>query len=156
MTGGYRTAFDPRPLLSELEASDDTRTVWHKLWDNLHHQGDVGEASYAAVPHLVRIYRERGVLDWNTYAIVAIIDLARDNKGNPEIPRWLIEDYNRSIRELAEVGAGEIFRANNTEDVRAILSILAIAANSRTHARFLLEYSKDELLEIERLAESQS
>ena len=156
MTGGYRTAFDPRPLLAKLEASDDTKAVWHELWDNLHHQGDVGEASYASVPHLVRIYRKRGVVDWNTYAIVAVIELARDNEENPAIPEWLIDDYYRAIRELAEVGAGEILRTNDAEDVRAILSVLAIAANSRTHARFLLEYSGDELLEIERLAESQS
>jgi len=26
----------------------------------------VGEASYAAVPHLVRICRKRGIMDWNT------------------------------------------------------------------------------------------
>ena len=155
MTGGYRTAFDPRPLLSKLEASDDTTAVWHELWENLHHQGDVGEASYASVPHLVRIYRQRGVLDWNTYATVAVIELARDNEGNPEIPEWLVEDYNRAIRELAEVGTGEILLTNDAEDARAILSVLAIAANSRTHARFLLEYSGDELLEIERSAESQ-
>ena len=101
-------------------------------------------------------YRKRGVVDWNTYAIVAVIELARDNEENPAIPEWLIEDYYRAIRELAEVGAGEILRTNDAEDVRAILSVLAIAANSRTHARFLLEYSGDELLEIERLAESQS
>ena len=155
MTGGYRTAFDPRPLLSKLEASDDTTAVWHELWENLHHQGDVGEASYASVPHLVRIYRQRGVLDWNTYATVAVIELARDNEGNPEMPEWLVEDYNRAIRELAEVGTGEILLTNDAEDARAILSVLAIAANSRTHARFLLEYSGDELLEIERSAESQ-
>jgi len=35
------------------------------------------------VPHLVRIYRERRVLDWNTYAMVATIELARDSKKNP-------------------------------------------------------------------------
>jgi len=57
--------------------------------NSAHHQGDVGEASYAAVPHPVRIYHKRAVIDWKTYAIVAVIELARDERKNPEIPQWL-------------------------------------------------------------------
>ena len=60
-------------------------------WQNLEGQGDVGVASYAAVPHLVRLYRQRGAVDWNTYAIVAVIELARDTGKNPEVPNWLKE-----------------------------------------------------------------
>jgi hypothetical protein len=63
LEGSYRTRFDPRPLLSELEADKNAKAVWHDLWEELHHQGDVGVASYAAVPHLVRIYRKVGILD---------------------------------------------------------------------------------------------
>ncbi len=112
----------------------------------------MGEASYAAVPHLVRIYRQRGVIDWNTYAIVAVIELARDSRKNPELPESLKEDYLQAIRELAEVGAVEVLKSTNFEDIQAILSILAIAAGARTHARFLINYSAEELLEMERLA----
>jgi hypothetical protein len=74
-TGGYRIKCDPRPLLAELERAQNKETAWHGLWEELHHQGDVGEASYASVPHLVRIDRTSGIVDWNTYAIVAIIAL---------------------------------------------------------------------------------
>ena len=112
LTGGYRTPFDPRPLLARLETEQDTATVWHELWDELHHQGDAGEASYAAIPHLVRIHRRRGVVDWNTYAIVAIIELVRTETKNPQIPEWLEQDYLRAIRELAEIGAAEIWHTD--------------------------------------------
>jgi hypothetical protein len=151
-SGGYRTRFDPRPQLLNLETNKNTQAAWHELWEGLHHQGDVGEASYAAVPHLVRIYREHGVLDWNTYAIVAVIELARDNKKNPEMPKWLKHDYLQAIRDLVEVGAREVLAAKDPEEIRAILSILALAADARTHARFLLNYSDKELEEMERLA----
>jgi hypothetical protein len=150
--GGYRTRFDPRPQLLKLESNKNTQAAWHELWEGLHHQGDVGEASYAAVPHLVRIYRESGVPDWNTYAIVAVIELARDNKKNPEMPKWLLDDYLQAIRGLAEVGAREVLVTRDPEEIRAILSILALAADARTHARFLLNYSDKELEEMERLA----
>lgn len=149
LKGGYRTQFDPRPLLSALETGKDNTAVWHELWEELHHQGDVGEASYAAVPHLVRIYRQRGVVDWNTYAIVAIIELARGRGENPQVPEWLEDGYNRAIQELAEIGAAEVLRAKDLEDVRAILSIIAISKGARTHAKFLLEYSAEELLDLE-------
>jgi hypothetical protein len=53
---------------------------------------------------------------------------------------------------LAEAGAAEVLKAKNSEDIRAILSILAIAAGARTHAKFLINYSSEKLLERERLA----
>jgi hypothetical protein len=113
------------------------------------HQGDVGDASYAAVPELVRIHRRHGVADWNTYAMAAIIELARTERGNPKVPEWLQEDYFRSIQELAEMGAKEILRADASEAIRAIPSVIAIARGLRTHGKFLVEYSEDELLEME-------
>ena len=104
LTGGYKTPFDPRPSLRKLESQQDTATAWKDLWEELHHQGDVGDASYAAVPELVRIHRIVGTADWNLYAMVAIIELARTESGNPKVPDWLREDYFRSIQELGQMG----------------------------------------------------
>ena len=50
LRGGYRTPFDPRRLLAELQSNIDSSKAWDELWNELHHQRDVGEASYAAVP----------------------------------------------------------------------------------------------------------
>ena len=127
----------------------DLSTRWHELWEELHHQGDVGDASYAAVPHLVRIHRKRGIVNWNTYAIVAIIELARKEGKNPDVPKWLKGGYFHAIRELAEIGAADVFRTDDADTVRAILGILAIEKGLRTHGRFLVNYSEDELMDIE-------
>ena len=145
LDGGYRTQFDPRPLLAKLESKRDLDATWHSLWDELHHQGDVGEASFAAVPQLVRIYRKCGFLDWNTYAIMAIIDLARNVGENPDVPSWLQEDYFRAIRELAQIGAGEVSRAEDPDLIRAILSVIALERGLRTYARVLVLYSEEEV-----------
>ncbi len=149
LTGGYRTQFDPRPLLARLETESDTTETWQQLWGELHHQGDVGDASYAAVPNLVEIYKRRAVVDWNTYAIVAVIELARTRPQNPGLPEWLTDKYFRAIQDLAHIGAEEIFRADEPETSRAILSVIAIAKGLRTQARFVIEYTEDELLEID-------
>jgi len=101
--GGYRTVFDPRPALQNLESNVHTKDAWHELWEGLHHQGDVGEASYAAVPHIVRVHRKQGQDDWNTYALVAVIELARGKGTNPDVPSWLRNTSERfkSLRRLA-------------------------------------------------------
>jgi len=149
MTGGYKTPFDPRPLLKRLEIDSNTTDVWRELWNELHHQGDIGEASIAAVPFLVRSYQERGVIDWNTYAIVAIIDLARKEGKNPDVPQWIADDYFQALRKLAEIGTKEVLLAETAEDVRAILSVIAIEKGLRIHGRFLVNYSEEELIDIE-------
>lgn len=149
MTGGYKTPLDPRPLLERLRTDSDTTEVWQELWEELHHQGDVGDASFAAVPFIVRSYRERGVIDWNTYSIIAIIELARKEGKNPDVPLWIADDYFQAIRELAEIGTTEILQARTTEDAQAILSVIAIERGLRNYGRFLMNYSEDELLDIQ-------
>ena len=80
---------------------------------------------------------------------MAVIELARGKGNHPEVPGWLEEDYLRAIRELAEIGTAEISRTEEPESVRAILGVIAIAKGLRTHGKFLVEYSEDEMLDFE-------
>ncbi len=148
LAGGRGRAIDIRPLLRRLEAEPDPEGAWEALWDALHHQGDIGSASFAAVPHLVRIHRQRGTLDWNTYALIATIELARDGTHNPELPDWARAGYESALRELVFVGLGELPRAQASEAVLSILSVVAIAHGQRVHGRVLLEFDGEELQEI--------
>lgn len=147
MEGGYRVPFDPRPLLARLEGDRDVHEVWHDLWQELYHQGDVGEASYAAVPHLVRIHWQRSVVDWNTYALVATIELARDWRRNPAVPNWLQPGYDVAIKELADLGRAELPAAKDADTVRCILAILAVTKGARLFGRILVEFTEDEVME---------
>ena len=148
LTGAYKTLFDPRPLLVNLETGQ-SGAMWPQLWDELYHQGDVGTASYASVPHFVRIYQKLGAINWNIYAMVAMIELARDQRGNPEVPKVLEGDYFRAFQDLAEIGRSEVLLAEETDAIRAVLAVIAIAKGLRTHGKFLVMYSEDELLEID-------
>jgi hypothetical protein len=89
LTGGYGTAYDPKPALNRL-GSDRVGAI-EELWENLIHQGDIGTASYAAVPALV----ENGEL-----SLVAAIEVARNDARNPEIPEALRKHYFAAL-ELA-------------------------------------------------------
>jgi hypothetical protein len=147
LTGGYRLPYDPRPALKKLET--DPAEAWDELWQELHHQGDVGESSYATVPFLIPAYRERVTPDWNVYAMVATIELARDNPSNPHVPGWLLDSYQHSIAELAQIGLVELQRTNDPDLIRAILSILSLWKGARTYARMLIEFSESEVRELE-------
>jgi hypothetical protein len=150
LSGGYRTQFDPRAAFSKLESNIQSEDAWDELWEGLHHQGDVGEASYAAVPHIVRIYRQRRGDRWRTFGLVALIELARGKGTNPEIPNWLKQDYFQAIQDLAEIGSTEVMREDDAYAARAMLSVIAIAKGARTHARFLFEYSDEEMIALEK------
>jgi len=65
------------------------------------------------------------------------------------MPKWLEADYFSAIQELAKIGAAEVLTANDPEAFRAILGIIAIAKGLRTHGRLLVEFSEDELLDME-------
>ena len=145
LEGGYRDIYNPVPELRKLEQGED---VWPVLWENLHHQGDVGEASYAAVPHLIRIGKMLPARDYNLYALVSTIEIERHREGNPPLPRWLEKDYDRAWSELFELALRDIVDANDSTDIRAIIGAIAVAKGLLKYGELLAFYSEDEINEI--------
>ena len=148
LEAGYRTPIDLRPLLRQLETASDPQSAWDSLWEEMYHQGDVGAGSYVAVPHLVRIHLERGAVDWNTYALVASVEVARGVRDNPDVPDWARPDYEAALRQLATTGLAELPRAATPEATRSILAVVAIMFGARTHGRLLIEYSDEEAADL--------
>lgn len=127
LLGGRRNQYDPRPTLAKLPSGTDVSIVWNEFWNELHHQDDVGDASYASIPPLVGMYRERPTADWNIYAMVAMIELARTHRNNLEVPAWLETSHFQAIQRRAKLGLVEITGASQQQLSRAILCVLAIA-----------------------------
>ena len=137
--------YDPRDALTLLESGMDDSAAWSELWERLYHQGAVGQASFASVPHLVRIHRARRGNDWNTYALVAAIELARRSK---EIPEWLAGKYDEALRDLSKCAVDQLGDAKDDATVRAILAVIALSKGQRTVAEVILGRTEDELLEM--------
>jgi hypothetical protein len=87
LIGGYRVPYDPFPALERIQFS--RQEAIDELWENLYHQGDVGTASYAAVPALV----EAGEL-----SLVSAIEVARREEHNPDLPAHSSEEYMAALR----------------------------------------------------------
>lgn len=127
LKGGYKVAYDPTFALKNIEAGVRVEEAWEELWNELHHQGDLGEASYAAVPMLVRIHKKNRNLDWNFYALISTIETERHRKSNPVLPIWLEASYNNALNTLVEIGVEDLLKANDELTIRAIISALSLS-----------------------------
>jgi hypothetical protein len=157
LTGGYRLPYDPRPALRGLEADANRKDLWDELWNELHHQGDVGEASYAAVVVLVRIESGRRRFGSNLLALAATVEVERHRKGNPPIPAWLEFGYRSAWNDLAQYALDDLRSSKDSDRVTTALSIVALARGQTKLGAFLTfldESELDELVE-ERLAWSE-
>src|SRR5690242_539660 len=96
--GGYRMAYDASPALRRLLADGPNEELWEEFWTELHHQGDVHQASYAAVPWLAEFVRRSTRIDWNALALIAVIELARGRHRNPEVAAELSESYFAAVK----------------------------------------------------------
>jgi hypothetical protein len=147
--GGYRTLYNASTRLQELEnRSGDADKTWEEFWNELHHQGDVDIASYAVVPHLVRISIARNLLDWNVFALVATIEECRVFGENPKLPQWLENDYHSAIKGLAEYGVKHFSDNWPKELTQSFLAVAAFAKGLPKSARLLITFSDDELDEV--------
>jgi len=81
--GGYnRAAYNVLPLIYQLQREGTSGRFWEIAWDELHHQGDVGEASYALVPYLVDHQSRQRELDVQLFYFCVVVDLAQPEDIN--------------------------------------------------------------------------
>ena len=81
--GGYRAKYDASVPLKKLELTTDKeiyQVILEELFQELYHQGDVGMASYMAVPHLIRIEKEKQLGGWKILGLIASIEVGRHTK----------------------------------------------------------------------------
>lgn len=148
LRGGYRVPYNPAGALRQLYAGVNQNAAWSELWQGLHHQGDVGEASYAAVPHLVRIQRDRGELRWDAYAMLATIEVERHRASNPPIPDWLLAPYEAAWSSLRTVALRDCANATEPLAVRAIVGVLALCKGLREIGTIVSQFDESEIREL--------
>ena len=103
LQGGYKIPYNvsiPLKKLSHATRQDEFASIFTELWDNLHHQGDVGTASYLAVPQLVSICINKKSLDWNFIGLCVLIENCRLEDHNPELPIEYQDHYFESLTQF--------------------------------------------------------
>jgi hypothetical protein len=148
LKSAYRAAFDPRAVLLQLQASADVDAAWKQLWDDLHHQGNVDTAAYACAPHLVRIHGSRDLPDWNTYAILGVIELARRDASNAPISSEFKVAYNAALEDAIDLGLRDLGRSRDKPLVQSVLGLVALVRGLTKPARAPLLFTENEFGEM--------
>jgi hypothetical protein len=148
LRGGLRVAYDASAALRTLAAGEDPEPIWKELWAALHHQGDVGEASYAALPSLVTIFVERQIIDSNLFSFAATIEVCRTQADNPPIPAWLAPAFLTAWADLFEFGLQVLRKSDDDQVVLSVLPVLALYKGHAQIGRILLELDAREIDEI--------
>lgn len=128
LEGGYRVPYDVSKPLRKLKGAvnaKDRQEIFAELWENLHHQGDVGVASYLALPHLVTMCIENKSFDWNFIGLCVIIENCRVNGENPELPSQYDELYFSSLTKFERYLTNNLKNINDRAAFRLTLSLLA-------------------------------
>jgi len=111
LSHAYGPASDIPALLGQLAVSpgpkgDVSDEPWFALWSSLCHQHDVYSASYAALPHIVKIGLDAaGPIDSSFFLLPASIEVARAAGRGPNIPRDLASAYTDGLSLLMDCAA---------------------------------------------------
>lgn len=126
--GGYKTPYNAsRPLkkLRDTTEPSETAALFKELWENLHHQGDVGIASYLAVPHLVAICINKNSLDWNYIGLCVLIENCRLEDHNPELPYEFGDFYFDALTQFEKYLLANFKSITDQSALRLTLALLA-------------------------------
>jgi hypothetical protein len=127
LKGGYKVVYDPRPALRALALRYDDKAVWDELWNELHHQGDVGDASYAAVVEIARISEDHAPAYWGAYGLAATIEEARLVDGrNPPVPDWIEPHYKIAWQTLFQLALRDLAVSADDETTNCALAVVAL------------------------------
>ena len=123
----------------ERRPSHRSDTIWFELWSSLCPQGATYSASYAAVPHLLRIaklpaFRFRS----DPLLLIASIELARLEHRGPLIPEDLETDYKTAVAEASELADAAVTHAWDDESWVAFKGSAAALRGDAAKARSIL------------------
>jgi hypothetical protein len=139
----YGPASDIPALIVRLEnppAPQDRDEAWFALWSALAHQGDVYPASFAAVPHVVRILADAPEPSDSSsfFQFPAWVEICRQNRA-VRVPEDLAEAYFAALGRLPALAAVAASRDGDAEFLCCALAAIAAAKGEAAIAEVLLE-----------------
>ena len=124
----YGSAADIPNLLKRLTPTTTGRAnaePWFSLWSALAHQGDVYSASFAAVPHVVRVWEMFPLtVTFDFLSFPAWVEACRVKKG-VNVPSDLAESYFAAIRKMPALVAASLDRSWDRDFLLSAVTALA-------------------------------
>ena len=149
----YGSASAIPALLRRLESfpkSEGRSEPWFTLWSALAHQGDVYPASFAAVPHVVRVLEIAPEKAYSAYfQFPSWIEICRQKRG-VTIPEEMETAYFSALGKLPSLVAAAAEREWDATFLACALSAIAVAKGFAPVAEAVQELTPevaDEFLE---------
>jgi hypothetical protein len=142
--GGYRQAYDASDALQQLMDQHRTHEAVEELENELCHQGDLGSASFVAVPWLVEYLDRCPTLDWRVAGLILTIEFGRPFHDE-FFPEEFRSDYEQAIRRLPDVILAKRSGQWDDSQVQVAASALALGQDNRWMARAYYEIGRAEL-----------
>jgi hypothetical protein len=128
LEGGYKITYDASTPLKKLQSTNDKTevdNVFAELWENLHHQGDVGLASYLSVPHIVSTCIDKKSFDWNYIGLTLVIEHCRLSEHNPVLPTEYSKEYFNALISLEQYLLANFKSITDPDSIRFSLALFA-------------------------------
>ncbi len=144
----YGDASDIPELLRQLEDAPYPQNYqsepWFTLWSALCHQYSVFTASYAAVPHLIRIAQNKERrLQLRFIDLIASIHCFRTAEGQDPIPDHIQKDYEFAIEQSLNLCYELIKESLNEDDLKGLLGSIATLKNYNKLGALIYELQEE-------------
>ncbi|HEY4416865.1 MAG TPA: hypothetical protein VGO57_14335 [Verrucomicrobiae bacterium] len=151
----YGAASDIPDLLRQLESFPPHDGIkappYFMLWSSLCHQGDVYTASYAAVPHIIRVLSTAPTrAHWDFFLLPACIEIGRAKGCGPEIPGELRNAYHDALQRIPPLAAVAAEAHWQEEYNRIVVAAIAVAKGQPSLGEAILELEPDTVKEFMR------
>ncbi|EIZ79716.1 hypothetical protein WSK_1693 [Novosphingobium sp. Rr 2-17] len=149
LSHAYGSAADIPELLRQLAGETGPKInydsePWFTLWSRLCHQGDVYDASYAALPHIVEIAcNARGPIDFSFFQLPAAIEIARHSGKGPPVPTDLANAYGAAVTRLTECVAQHRHEDWDEPTLLSAASALAVAKGHHRVSEAIMNLDDD-------------
>jgi hypothetical protein len=134
-------------MLRHLETvpnpNDEQDEPWFSIWSALAHQGDVYPASFAAVPHVVRILASApDRAGYQYFGFPGWVEICRQ-RTSESVPADLREAYFQALAELPAYVAAAADRPWDDAMVQSVLSVIAVVKGTVEVAEAVSELTPD-------------
>lgn len=149
LTHAYGSAADIPALLHSLACGAEPTTSpenepWFSIWSSLCHQGDVFDASYAAVPHIVAIgCVEAFPISFNFFQFPAAVEIARATGRGPGVPDHLREAYFVAIKQIEECITRHLMHDWDQDTLLSALAAQAVAKGNHRVAEAIMNLDEN-------------
>jgi hypothetical protein len=129
--------------LQEIPSSSGDADPWFTLWSALAHQGDVYDASFAAVPYVIEaMSRDPAKADSSYLQFPAWVEICR-LKNNAPVPGDLEPAYRAALARLPGLVAAAAAREWDEGFLRCALAALSVAKGQPGIAEASLELTPE-------------